>query len=334
MIRRGFYLASLLVVVWAALTVPMPLIEYAPGGAYSVPKMVHVANHPTTEIDGDLRLLTVSVLQPSLTESVQAWLSPLRTLQPRANVIPSGVDRNAYFEAERRQFARSFEVAAAVGLRQAGFDVSVDTAALVAGVMPGGPSDGVLQTGDIIRQVDGSKVADGDALVAAVSGARDGQRFTLTVERGSDTLNVTVAAGQVAQMDHPGLGILVETIANDIKLPFPVTMEHTQIGGPSAGMMIALTTYDLVSDVDLAAGRTIAGTGTLDLEGRVGPIGGIEEKVVSAERAGASIFLAPASQADAARKAADGRIQVIGVSTIEDAITSLRGDAGSPAGSG
>ncbi len=331
--RRAFYLASLLVTLWATVYVPMPLIEYAPGGAYSVPPLVHVTEHPVTPINGDLRLLTVSVLQPSLAESIQAWISPERALQPRANVIPTGVDRTTYFEAQRRQFTRSFEVAAAVGLREAGYDVTVDTAALVAGVLPGGPADGVLQTGDLIRAVDGEPVQTADALVAALRDLTRGQRVPLTIERGDETSQVTVAAGQVADMDHPGLGILVETIANDITLPFPVTLEQTQIGGPSAGMMIALTTYDLVSDEDLAAGRVIAGTGTLDLEGRVGPIGGIEEKVVAAEQAGATVFLSPASQAEAAATAAGPRIRVIPVDTVEGAIRSLRVAPDAPAGS-
>jgi PDZ domain-containing protein len=110
----------------------------------------------------------------------------------------------------------------------------------------------------------------------------------------------------------------------DYTLPFPVRIVPQKIvGGPSAGLMFALTVYDLVSPGDLTGGRKIAGTGTISLDGTVGPIGGVERKVVAAELAGAEYFLSPPENYAAALAAARD-IQVVRVATAEEAIAFLR----------
>jgi PDZ domain-containing protein len=135
---------------------------------------------------------------------------------------------------------------------------------------------------------------------------------------------VAGAPGDVAALARRGAsGGLLRALAPRITLPFPVTIAGGEIGGPSAGLMMALSVYDLVGPVDLVRGRTIAGTGTTDLAGGVGPIGGIAEKVVGAEKAGSTVFLAPASQVAAARAAASPKLQVIPVRTFEDAVAAL-----------
>lgn len=331
MIRAALYLASAVALVTASVWVPMPLVETAPGASTSIPPLVEIGDEPATEISGDLGLLTVLVSQPSLAEALRAWPSPVRALDLRDAVIPPGVDRDEYFRLQRRQFTRSFDVAAAVGVRATGEEVEVGTAAYVAQVLPGGPSDGVLETGDLFVALEGERVETGEELVALLRAVEAGDEISLTVERGNRTIGLRVDAGQVAGMDQPGLGVLVETVAADIDLPFDVEMtSETDIGGPSAGLMIALTVYDLLSDDDLTAGRTVVGTGTIDGEGRVGRIGGITEKVAAAERAGADVLLVPDTQLDAARGVVDPAIELHGVATIEEAIDALSDTDRSP----
>lgn len=324
MIRTLFYVVSAGLLVWASVFVPMPLIEYAPGSATSIPPLVDISGHPTTPINGDLRLLTVRVDQPTLVETVNAWLADDHELQPRRRVIPAGIDRDVYFQAQRRQFARSFDVAVAVGLRAADLEVELRTAPIVVAVVPEGPADGTLAVGDVIQAVDGEPVTTDQALIAATQDLAEGDEVVLTVKRGGEEIEVTVEAEQIPQLERPGLGITIETVADEIDLPFEVTQEETRIGGPSAGMMIAVTVYDLVSQEDLADGRVIAGTGTVDLDGNVGPIAGIQEKVVAADEAGATVFLAPAAQATDARAVAPDHMRVVAVRTVPDAIEALR----------
>lgn len=326
MIRRLGYTLSALVLMAGAMIVPLPLVELAPGGTTSVAPLVAVDAEDTTPIHGSFELLTVAVRTPSLVDAVGAWWSPTRELDRRERVIPAGVDENEYFRLQRQQFERSFRVAVAVGLRAADQPVEVTTRPVVFSVLRGGPSDGIVSAGDIVLEVDGTRVSDADELVTALRDIAPGDRVQLTVDRGDGPQRVTITAQRIAGLDRPaGIGVAVETIANDVDLPFDVELdERSGIGGPSAGLLFALTVYDLVSEEDLAAGRVIAASGTIDVDGSVGPVGGIVEKVAAAEAAGADLLLVPETQVSPARAAARGDLRIVGVATLDDALTALR----------
>lgn len=329
MTRRIAYTVSVVVVVVAALIVPLPLVELAPGTTTSVEPLVALRTDDTTPIEGRYELLTVLVRTPTFVDTVGAWLSPTRELDRRDQMIPTGIDERDYFRLQRQQFERSFRIAVAVGLRAAGHPVEVTTRPLVFSVLPGGPSGGVLAPGDLVTAVEGVEVTSGADLVALLENLQPGDDVTLTIERGDQPETVTVTAGRIAGLDRAaGIGITIETIANDVELPFDVGLdEHSGIGGPSAGLLFALAVYDLVNEEDLAAGRVIAGTGTVDVDGRIGAVGGIIEKVAAAELARADVLLVPASQVRTAEDAAGGDLRVVGVGTFAEALEALR-DAG------
>lgn len=322
--RRGLlYLLSAVLVVWAAVDVPMPFIEIAPGTATSIPPLIELETE-VTPIAGDLALLTIRNRQPGAAETVAIWLSPDRELTPQTSVVPAGIDRGEYFRLQRLQFDRTFRVAVAAGLDAAGFDVRVSSRPIIFSVLPHGPAAGNLSAGDVVLRVGGVEVTSGQELVAQLQDIEVGDPVLLDVLREGEELSVTVVAGTIPEVDHPALGVTIETIADDVELPVDVSLAETRIGGPSAGMMIALTVYDLVSEEDLARGRVVAGTGTIDGEGNVGGIGGIDQKMVAAASAGADLVLVPASQLDQARDGAPAGLDIVGVATLEDAIEALR----------
>jgi PDZ domain-containing protein len=107
------------------------------------------------------------------------------------------------------------------------------------------------------------------------------------------------------------------------RLPLNVSLDSENIGGPSAGLAFALTIADVLTPEDLTRGHLVAVTGTIDLQGNVGLVGGVEFKVRAAEREGADVFLVPTDEvAEASKVTAD--VMVIGVSTLEEAIAALR----------
>jgi PDZ domain-containing protein len=128
--------------------------------------------------------------------------------------------------------------------------------------------------------------------------------------------------------DSPRIGIVIQSAGFDLNLPFPVEI-HSQkiVGGPSAGLMFTLTVYNLLTPEDLTGGRRIAGTGTISLDGTVGPIGGVEQKVAAAESAGAVYFLCPADNYDDAVAVARD-IQVVKIETVDQALAFLQGLTG------
>ncbi len=334
-LRAGIYAASLGLLLWAAAVVPLPYTEFVPGTPTSIPPLIEVEGTQTTPIEGDTALLTVLLQQSTTRTALGALLDGDRRLRPTAEVVPADVDRDDFLEQERQRFRRQFEVAAAVGAEAAGVDVTIGTVPLVVDVVDGSPADGLLQPGDIIRRIEDDDIDGAEALQDRIREQEVGDTVTVHLERrGEDTeVEVTLAPLEAppgaAQDDDageeeppPGLGVLIETAADRLELPFDLQLAETRIGGPSAGLMIALTVFDLLAEEDLVAGRVVHGTGSIDAEGRVGPVGGVPEKMRAVEEA--DIVLVPEPLLEEALAAAPEDAEVVGVATFDDALDALR----------
>jgi PDZ domain-containing protein len=307
----------------AAAIVPLPLVAIEPGGAESVAPRVRLGI-PAHPVNGQFLLTTVRLAEPPPVGALSAWIDPEIDLEPRPAVIPSGIPEDQYVRAQELLFRESSEVAAAVGLRAAGFPVKVSgSGARVVGVIAGSPADGRLREGDVIVAVDGRPVRSASDVAEATARTGPGRDVTVTFRRGNETRTVTVPLKTISQLGRPALGVSLDSLALQIRLPFPVEVDQNGIGGPSAGLMMAVTIYDLVDPGDLAQGRTIAGTGTIDLAGNVGPVGGVRQKVIAARRARAKVFVVPADEATEALEAADDRLVVKPVRTLSQALEAL-----------
>jgi Lon-like protease len=346
-VRAAVYAASLALLLWAASVVPLPYTEFVPGEPTSIPPLLEVSGADTTELTGDTALLTVLLQSSTTRTALGALLDGDRRLRPTAEVVPEDVDRDEFLEQERRRFRRQFEVAAAVGAEAAGVDVTLGTVPLVIDVTPGGPADGLLRAGDVVRSIDGDPVDGAEQLQQRVREHAVGDTITVALERRDEPLEVEVTLEPLElpeppggddqeapdvegheDLDEdppPGMGIFIETVADRLELPFELELAETRIGGPSAGLMIALTVYDLFAEEDLLAGRTVHGTGSIDADGRVLPVGGVPEKMRAAAAAGADVVLVPGVLIDEALEAAPEELEVVGVDTFDEALTALRG---------
>lgn len=324
-LRNSLLLGAAVVTVGAAVLVPLPYVVISPGSAEPVPTRVTFEGQAKDDVSGQLYFLTVAVSQPTPVEALSAWLDDDQTVLPRQRVIPKGVDEDQYIKAQRAVFGESAKVAAAVGLRAAGKDVRFSgKGARIGGVVPESPADGKLRTGDVIVAVAGRPVALASDLITVTGRGKEGDVVRLSVLRDGTEREVDVTLREVPGLGRPGLGVSVATEGFDIALPFEVKVDQGQIGGPSAGFMIALTVFELADDGDLARGRKIAGTGTIDANGAVGPVGGVPQKVRAAEQAGATLFLVPPDELKQARDAAGKKLKVVAVSTLDQAIDLLR----------
>lgn len=325
--RKLVFGLSLAAIVLAAAVVPLPLLVLAPAPATDVASDVIRVTGRTDQLSGRLLLTTVAVEPATASGLLIALLDSDEKVVLREQVIPSDVQQQRFFHAQREVFDESVQVAAAVGLREAGRPVSVaGRGARIERVVPGGPAAGTLRPGDVVVAVDGRPIRLATELAAGTARASDGQTLTLTIRRNRQHLQREVRVGRIPDQERVGLGVLVRTVDQRIQLTRGVKITNTSaIGGPSAGLMLALTVYDLFEPTDLTRGRVIAGTGTVDLSGAVGSIGGIREKVRGAVLAGATVFLSPAEQAAASRAVAPPDLTVIPVSSVRDAITKLGG---------
>jgi len=325
LVRSGLASAGLAVVVVAALSVPMPFVEYQPGGATPIAPLVSIDGAEVTPLDGETALLTVRLSRPSAVQLLAAAIDGERDLLPIARIYPSGVDRQVQLQRERERFSRQFEVAAAVGAAAAGVPLEIITAVVVREVADDGPSAGRLAPGDVVLSVDGEPLTSGAALAELVRGTPAGVPLILRIDHQGVERDQPITPETVPGSDAPRIGVVVQTAVDELVLPIDIELTPgLRIGGPSAGLMIGLTVYDLLSPEDLLRGRRVAGTGTLDVDGAVGAVGGVAEKTLAAIAAGYDVLLVPSADAPAAQRLASGRITVIGASTLDEAIDRLR----------
>jgi PDZ domain-containing protein len=287
---------------------------------------VQVAGAEVFDSEGSLSYPTVAFGQATIAGAVQSWFDDSIDLVSE-DVALGGRDPDENRELNQAMMVSSTEVAAVVALQATGFDVEVTgTGAAIAEVQPDGPSDGLLAAGDTVVAVDGAPVSRSDEMVDLVSGSAPGTVLTLTVEAfdGDDARPVEVTLGE--RPDDPTKGLLgVATTTRDLDyvLPVDVSIDSGDVGGPSAGLAYTLSIIEALTPGSITGGRSVVATGTIELDSSVGPVGGIRQKMAVVLATGTEVFLVPAQEYDEAKALADGRVEVVSVSSLDEALEAL-----------
>jgi PDZ domain-containing protein len=299
----------------------------APGIAVPVEPMVEVPPQHRYPSTGDFFLTTVIPQTPiTAGEWVVGQLSPAIKIVPPEQIVPPGTTAQALAQQEYQMLDESETTAIVEGLRLAGYNATIEgKGTKVVSILPDSPAKGVLQPGDVIVGLNGQPIRTTSELTNQLMAQDAHATIALQIERDGRKMNVAVSLMPPSKSGQPPrIGILVESAGFSVQLPFPVEIVPQKIsGGPSAGLMFTLTVYNMITPEDLTGGRKIAGTGTINLDGTVGPIGGVQQKVAGAEIAGAEYFLSPPENYEDARAVAR-HIQVVKVDTAEQAIQFLR----------
>lgn len=315
----GALLTTLLSI--GVLGAPIPYVVLGPGptvntlGKEDGKDVIEVTGRETSTSAGQLRLTTVGV-QPTvkLRSALAGWFSDDEAVVPRELVYPPGETQQQVEERNAEDFKVSQTSAETAALRELGFPVQV----VVKTVAADGPSGGVLKPGDVVTSVDGQPVPVASRLTELIRAKPAGSRLAIGYTRGGAAATTSVTSRE--QDGRPRIGIEIE---QQQPHPFTVKIDLEDIGGPSAGLMFALGIVDKLTPADLTGGKVIAGTGTIDDEGRVGPIGGIAQKLVGAKQAGATAFLVPADNcAEAVRNPQPG-LPLVKVGSLDEALAAL-----------
>jgi len=307
--------------------VRVPYLATSPGPVTEVHGIVSIDGVESFESDGELYFLTISRPTKSLTllELFEAWRDPAVDIVDRDLIIPPGQTSDQRRLQNLELMMSSQQIAAAVALDRLGYEVGVvGTGALVAEVLEDSAGFGVIEVNDIVVAINGEKVEFVDELINAVRSRQVGDTVALTLSRDDELLDVSIVLGE-SETD-PGLPIIGISIANAgsaFDLPVDVTIDAGVVGGSSAGMMLTLAVYDLLTEEDITKGHRIAGTGTMAPDGSVGRIGGIKQKTYAAIGVGAEYILVPDGDYDGALAAAGDDIEVVAVSTIDEALDFL-----------
>jgi len=328
MVGRSSLVALLLLPLAAVTFGLVPLNEglEAPGFTAPVEPMVQLPSEYRHSSTGSLILTTVIPQAPILAgEWAYAHVDRSIRIVPQTRIVPSDTTVQNISRESYRMLLDSETTAIIVGLRLAGYPVTINNDGIsIVSVLPSSPAVAVLRPDDVITGVNSNPVISPTDLSRELESVTPGSTINLTIQRHGQIMDVSVPTMEPLEAGGPArIGISVVQHNSGISLPFPVEIVPQKVsGGPSAGLMFTLGVYDVVTSQDLTGGRKIAGTGTIDLEGNVGRIGGVQQKVVAAERAGAEYFLSPTKNYQDALAMAT-RITVIEVATAQDAIDFL-----------
>jgi Lon-like protease len=315
------------VVLLAGTLIRLPYVLISPGAAQSVGRVVKIDGAQTFPHRGQLLLLTVSVSsdRPNAFAVLSGWLDENTDVVPEDEVL-QGKSREEDQRLNKLEMADSQMTAKRAALERLGYTVPVTgTGAAVTGVQKGSPADGKLEVGDVITAVDGQPVTLSEQVGPIVRSRPPGQPVTFTVDRNGAPVEVTLATRASKGGLCPGsaqVGVTTRTRNEKFDFPVDVKIDTGKVSGPSAGLAFTLTIIDDLTPGDLTAGKKVAVTGTIEPGGAVGPIGGVEQKAVTADRAGAKLFLVPMAELKDARARA-GDMKVVGIRTLDDALTEL-----------
>lgn len=327
--RAATYVGSLIMIaLLVALTlIPVPYIRLSPGPLYNTigsldgVELITITGTATYPTAGELNLMTVTERGGpfgglTLPEAFAGWVSSDDLVVPvGALYAPETSGDDARTEnAAKFTSSESAAVAASLGYLK----IPVTSKVVLELVVPGGPSIGKLQAGDVLVQVDGTAVSTPAEIPPLVRVHPPGTVVNFGISRNGKALTVPVALGTSPRDSSQGFAGIQG--GSSYSGPFTIKFGLDSVGGPSAGMMFSLGIVDKLTPGELNDGKVIAGTGTVDATGAIGPIGGMQQKLAAARDHGAVLFLVPEANCDEVSAFASPELNVAKVSTLTQAV--------------
>ncbi|CAM3324668.1 Lon protease [Arthrobacter ulcerisalmonis] len=307
----------------AVATIPVPYVVESPGPTYNTlgesqgHPVIKVSGHETYPAAGNLDLTTVYVDggpngPVSILGAFSSWLDRTKSVYPEELIYPTGTSREEAQEQSSVAMTTSQENAIASALNE--LKIPYGQKLQAVDLSPGAAAEGRIEPDDVLVSINGTPITS-LAVIQADLAAGNGAPVEVVVERDGQQLTQTMTPKDNGEGRFI-LGVVLKAL---FTFPFDVQISLDKVGGPSAGMMFALGIIDTVTPGDLTGGVHVAGTGTITPDGQVGPIGGIGQKMVGAQKAGATLFLAPAENCDEVVGHVPDGLQVVKVENLAGA---------------
>lgn len=321
-----------------------PYYALAPGSVRDTASRISITGATLHEPDGEIGFVTVSLTERVNTfEYIRAKMDGSIDLV-HEDLINRGRTPDEKREEDRRRMAESKDVATLVALAHLGYEiVPIGLGVEVIGLTPCMPAEQVLEPRDVIVGIDDEIVEFPDDLTGPLQDLEAGDEIELQVNRADDGEIETVAFELGSSADscledevrtsledeRAMIGILLDAVI-DFDLPIDVAIDTDRVGGPSAGLAFTLSLIDVLTSGELTGGTKVATTGTIDIDGNVGRVGGVKQKTVAARESGVDILLVPEGEGEAALEFA-GEMIVEEVLTLDDALEALSSVGGNSA---
>ncbi|MEK3888671.1 SepM family pheromone-processing serine protease [Bacillus sp. FSL K6-3431] len=332
-IKTKKVLGTITILILISFFIPTPYYLFQPGSVEELASKVTVEGGEKKS-DGNLYLTTVLSMKASnIYYLAYGLLAPHTDMRSIVEVKGDFTDKE-YDRMLEHMMTSSQQNALVAGLRAAGEEVQVKPNGLfVSTVLGTSDAKGKIEVGDIIRKVDGEPINQMEDFLAFLGDKKAEEKVTLTFTRDGVEKSADIALIPLQNSENKvGVGIVLEDQFL-IETARSVKINAADIGGPSAGLMFSLEVYNQLKIGDLTKGYEIAGTGTIDMVGNVGQIGGIREKITAVDKAGIDVFFCPAdvhitdtNEKDVLDEAKKNgyEVKIVPVKTIQEAINYLK----------
>ena len=317
--------AVFLVPVNAVIEAPGPTWNVLDNGSSSDQDVLKVSGTETYPTEGALRMTTVSVsgcpgYPVTTADLIAAWFSADKRIVDRNEVCPQDQSAEQVEETGKAQMTASQDSAVIAALVETG---KAGAMHLTVTEVTEQQTSTEIQAGDVLETItpqggQTTTLASFSQLRELMTTIPEGTRVTLGVRRGDQ--KASAALTTIAPQEGTTGSLLGLSLKISVDSPVEATFGLSDVGGPSAGMMFALGVVDEITPGSLTGGKDISGTGTIDMTGQVGPIGGIQQKMAGARESGSTFFLAPASNCNEVKGHEPKGMQVFAVNTLHEAV--------------
>lgn len=331
-------LALLVIVVIILSFVNLPVWAIAPGKAQEVSKLITIQGKSPTPKAGHIFMTDVTLGPVSAIQWLYDKFDPNVELVPSSQILGS-TPPSSFIPIQLDQMKQSKQAASVAALSYLGYNLHQINGAIIAGIAKDSVVKSILAPGDLITKVDSSAITSASQFVSVISKYSPKQKVEITyipaslvanrssAQAGYKTSEVTLGSRPGAP-SKPYLGIEISTGVS-YETPFNIKISTPGIGGPSAGLAFTLGIIDRLEGGGLTKGKNIAATGTISPDGSVGDVGGVPQKTIAVERAGARLFLVPPQEYKAALSKDTPQLKVEAVSTLAQAVKDVQAFANS-----
>ncbi|HEV7933043.1 MAG TPA: PDZ domain-containing protein [Actinomadura sp.] len=311
--------------------IPVPYVALMPGPTTNTlgknakgQPLIQIDGRRTYSDGGHLNFTTVAYQggpgnRIDLFTALRGWLDSTVAIVPEETVFPRNETVKEVEHENTLQMENSQQSAVAAALTE--LKIPVGGVVTVEMTQKNSPADGKLRKDDEVVELDGVKARTAAAVASRMSEHKPGDTVTVGIRRGGKEQKIKLrAAASPADRSRAMMGVVLR---DRFTFPFTVKITVGDVGGPSAGLMFSLAILDKLTPGSLTGGRFIAGTGTITPDGEVGPIGGIQQKMIAARKAGATVFLTPADNCREAVGAAPEGLRLVRSDTLHSAVTAL-----------
>jgi PDZ domain-containing protein len=323
---KRYFLIIIIAVLILLNLIPTSYFLVIPGQAINLSENITVENGGK-DAKGHFLLTSTAIIKANLLLYIYGFFDPNIDLKNSNNETLLNIAQKDYINIMEKLMKESQMISKVVALREAGYSPEISgRGMLIKGILDNSPAKNKLLPGDVIIKIDEKPIRTLEEFSEIIRSYSSNQIVRVIFLRDNSTYSTSISLIELPNTDDKteriGIGVYADTKDLQCRFPLKIKINLEKVKGPSAGLMIALEILNQLTENDLSSSLLVAGTGNLSMDGRISEVDGIKQKIISAKKHKADVFLVPQKNYPEALKFSHG-IRIIPVDDFDDAIMKL-----------